>query len=193
MNCAVISENSFKAACIGSSKAAGSCDPSALVRAFGPRVFSIAKHITQNEDDAGNVLIETFLEVCPNLDLYADHEKVWHRLVTVAVREAFSNLRDRGEHRPLLDQADPCEDLVIRELYVWGDNYEPHDSPEGEARLLEHGLQSLDPMGRTVFVLKDIEGIPVEQIARILNRSTAAVEVCLLRARLRLAEMLAQQ
>jgi RNA polymerase sigma-70 factor (ECF subfamily) len=193
MNIATISGNSFEAGLIGRPKAAASYDPSALVRAFGPRIFSIAKHITQNEDDAGNVLIEAFLEVCPDLDRYSDEQKIWLRLVTVAVREAFSKLRDRGEHRPPLDQADPCEDLVIRELYVWGDSYEPHDSTEGADYLLKHGLQSLDPMGRTVFVLKDVEGIPVEQIARIVNRSAAAVEVCLLRARLRLAEMLTYQ
>jgi DNA-directed RNA polymerase specialized sigma24 family protein len=48
-------------------------------------------------------------------------------------------------------------------------------------------------MCRTVFVLKDIEGISIEHVATIVNRSVAAVEVCLLRARLRLGEMLTQQ
>jgi DNA-directed RNA polymerase specialized sigma24 family protein len=46
-------------------------------------------------------------------------------------------------------------------------------------------------MARTVFVLRDMEQIPVELIARILNRSVAAIEVCLMRARLQLREDLA--
>jgi RNA polymerase sigma-70 factor (ECF subfamily) len=48
-------------------------------------------------------------------------------------------------------------------------------------------------MCRTVFVLRDIEEISVEHIARIVNRSVAAVDVCLLRARLQLREMLTRQ
>jgi RNA polymerase sigma-70 factor, ECF subfamily len=194
MNMAMISVNSFDAGCHGRPKAEDGCDPLEMVGAFGARVFSIAKHITQNDDDAGDVLIEAFLEVCPDLDGCRDDEKVWLRLVTVAVREAFSKLRTRGEGHPLLDRVvDPGEDLLIRELYVWGDNYQPRDSPEGTTRVLEHGLRSLDPMCRTVFVLKDIEGISVERVATIVNRSAAAVEVCLLRARLQLGEILTRQ
>jgi RNA polymerase sigma-70 factor (ECF subfamily) len=194
MNIATISQNSVGVGYVGRPKAAGGCDPSALVTAFGARIFSIARHITQNDEHAGDVLIEAFLEVCPDLDGCEVAGTVWLRLVAVAVREAFLKLRDRGEHRPFRDQAvDPSEDLVIRELDVWGDNFQQLDSHEGTTRLLERGLRSLDPMGRTVFVLRDIEEIPVEHIAAIVNRSAAAVEVCLFRARLRLGEMLAHQ
>lgn len=192
MNVAVTSLDSFGACCAARAKTAHGCDPFELVRAFGPRVFSIARHITQNDDDAGDVLIEAFIEVCPDPDGCRDDETVWLQLVAVAVREAFSKLRARGEDRPRGDQVDPCEELLMRELFVWGDSYQPRDSPEGKTRVLEHGLRSLDPMCRAAFVLKDIGGISVEHIAPIVNRSVAAVEVCLLRARLQLGEMLAQ-
>lgn len=192
MNVAAIWEGCVEAGCAGRSKPAGSCDPATLVRGFGPRVFSIARHITQNDDDAGDVLIEAFLEVCPVLDGCEDEENVRLQLVTAAVREAFSKLRAHGENQSRLDQVDPSEELLIHELFVWGDSYQPGDSAEGKTRVLEHGLRSLDPMCRAVFVLKDIGGISVDHIAPIVNRSVAAVEVCLLRARLQLGEMLAQ-
>jgi DNA-directed RNA polymerase specialized sigma24 family protein len=48
-------------------------------------------------------------------------------------------------------------------------------------------------MCRTLFVLRDIEDISVRHIAAIVNRSVAAVEICLLRARLQLREFLAAQ
>jgi DNA-directed RNA polymerase specialized sigma24 family protein len=148
MNMAAISVNSFDAGCAGRPKAEDGCDAVEMVRAFGARVFSIAKHITQNDDDAGDVLIEAFLEVCPDLDGCRDDEEVWLRLATAAVREAFSKLRNRGEDRPFLDRVvDP--------------------GPEGTTRVLEHGLWSLDPMCRTVFVLKPARrprGIPMNRI-----------------------------
>jgi len=191
MNVATALENSFDAGCARRPKAAYGCDPFQMVKVFGTRIFSIAKHITQIDDDAGDVLIDAFLEVCVDMHACEDDTSVWLRLVAAAVREAFSKIRQRGEgHHPRLDPVDPYEDLLIRELLVWGDHFQPSDSPEGRTRVLERGLRSLDPMCRTVFVLKDIEGISVEHIAPIVNRSAAAVEVCLLRARIRLGEML---
>ena len=131
MNTTVISENSFEAAWVGRPKAVGGCTSFELVKAFGDRIYSIAKHITQNDDAAEDVLIKTFLEVCSDLDGCQEDEQSWLRLVTIAVRGAFSKLRDPGEGRPLLDPvADPSEDLVIRELSVWGDNYQHRYSPE---------------------------------------------------------------
>jgi RNA polymerase sigma-70 factor (ECF subfamily) len=48
-------------------------------------------------------------------------------------------------------------------------------------------------MCRTVFVLRDIEELSVENIAKIVNRCVAAVEVCVLRGRLQLREILTRQ
>jgi RNA polymerase sigma-70 factor, ECF subfamily len=194
MNTTEISENSFEAGWVGRPKATGGCASFELVKAFGDRIYCIAKHITQNDDAAENVLIETFLEVCSDLDGCKAGENVWLRLVTIAVREAFLKLHNRGQGRPLLDRvAVSYEELVVREFSVWADDYQQRCSREQTTRILEHGLRSLDPMCRTVFVLRDIEEISVEDIAKIVNCSVAAVKVCLLRARLQLGEMLTRQ
>ena len=194
MNITVISEDSFEAGWVRRAKAMGGCASFELVKAFGDRIYSIAKHITQNDDAAEDVLIETFLEVCSDLDGCPEDEKVWLRLVTIAVREAFSKLHNRGEVRRLPDRVpDLCEDLVVREVSVWGEIYQQHYSSERTTCVLEQGLRSLDPMCRTVFVLRDIEEISVEHIAGIVNRCVAAVEIRLLRARLQLREFLAGQ
>ena len=94
----------------GCSKAVDSCTPYELVKTFADRVFAIAKHITQNDDDAEDVLIDTFLEVCEDSDGCREAEKLWLRFVTIAVKEAFSKLRRRAEGGPLLGRAsDSCE------------------------------------------------------------------------------------
>jgi RNA polymerase sigma factor (sigma-70 family) len=194
MNTTTISENGFEAGWVGPPKAVSGCTSLELVKAFGDRIYSIAKHITQNDDAAGDVLIQTFLEVCSDLDGCQEDEKVWLRLVTIAVREAFSRLHNRGEGRRLLDPvADSYEDLVVCEFSVWEDNYHQRYSRERTTRVLEHGIRSLNPMCRTVFVLRDIEKISVEHTAKIVSCSVAAVKVCLLSARLHLREMLARQ
>jgi RNA polymerase sigma-70 factor (ECF subfamily) len=193
MNTTVISENSFEAGCFGRPKALGGCASFGLVKAFGDRIYSIAKHITQNDDAAEDVLIETFLEVCSDLDGCQEGAELRLRIVTIAVTKAFSKLHNRGEGSRLLDDVADSYDLVVRELSVWGDTYQQRNSRERTTSVLEHGVRSLEPMCRTVFVLRDIEEISVEHIARIVNRSVAAVDVCLLRARLQLREMLTRQ
>ena len=54
-------------------------------------------------------------------------------------------------------------------------------------------MWSLDPICRAAFVLRDIEEIPVEQTALVLNRSVRGVDACLFRARLQLREQLARR
>ena len=70
MNTTVISENSFGASWGGRPQSAGGFSSIELVKAFGDRIYSIAKQITQNDDAAEDVLIETFLRVCSSLDGY---------------------------------------------------------------------------------------------------------------------------
>jgi RNA polymerase sigma-70 factor (ECF subfamily) len=176
---------------VGCLKAAPSCLPSELVKTFGSRVFSLATHITQNDEDAENVLTETFLEVSPDSDECPDEEALWLRLVTLAVKKALSNLASRGAVSGL-DQVNNSYDLMVRELSIWGDDYQKRYSKKQMSHVLEDGLRSLDPMARTVFVLRDMEQISVDIIAGIVNRSVAAVEVCLLRGRLQLREALAR-
>lgn len=158
MNITVFSESAFGVARNGHPKAVGGCASFELVKAFGDRVYSIAKHITQNDEAAADVLIETLLEVCSDWDECREDEQVWLRLVTIAVRECFSH------------------------------EYEGY-SPKRAACVLEDGLRSLDPMRRAVFVLRDIGEISMGDIAKIVNCSVAAVELCLLRARLQLRGM----
>jgi RNA polymerase sigma factor (sigma-70 family) len=172
-------------------KTMGGCASIELVQAFGGRIYSMAKHITQNAVAAEDVLIETFLEVCSE---YQADENAWLRLVTIAARGAFSKLHNQGQGRPLLDRVpDSSEDLVVRELSIWGGDDQQRYSRARTTSLLEHGLRSLDPMCRTVLVLRDIEDTSIKDIATIVNRSAAAVDVCLLRARFRLGEMLTRQ
>jgi RNA polymerase sigma-70 factor (ECF subfamily) len=191
MSTAMISTPLFEAVWAGHPKAPENRALPEPVKLFGGRVFSILKHITQNDGDAEDVLIETFLEVCSDWDGCGQDEEFWVRLLTIAVKKAFLRPHRRGEGRPRLDElVESCEDVVIRELSVWGDSNQQLDSRGPTTGILEHGMRSLDPMCRAVFVLHDIEEISVELVAEILGRSVPAVKVCLLRARLQLRDVL---
>jgi len=170
----------------GSRSAGEGADCFALVKMFGSRIFRLAKYITESDADAEEVLVETFLKACADGSGSRADEGMRIRLATIAVREALAKRSSRG-HAEAEDTL--REDVVIREIFVWGDN---HHSPEQTGEILEQAMWSLDPICRAVFVLRDIEEIPVEQTALALNRSVPALEACLSRARLQLREKLAR-
>ena len=186
----MIAPKSFEPYRIGGTTAKEGPDCFDLVKRFGARVLRLAKYITQSDADAEEVLVETFLKVCPDASASRSDEWMRLRLATIAVREALAKLGPNGRAGR---EDGTCEDVVVREIFAWGDDYRQRFPPEQTADILEQAMWSLDPMCRAVFVLRDIEEIPVEQTAQALGRSVPAIEVCHLRARLQLREQLAQR
>jgi RNA polymerase sigma-70 factor, ECF subfamily len=173
-------------------------DPAAfseLVSHYDRRVFRMAKQITQNDDDAEDVLQEAFLKAYTHLDDFQGNSKFYTWIVRIAVNEALMKLRKRRSDRsvPLDEPIDTGEDEVAREIAVWDQNPEDTYSREELAELLDQAVQSLKPAYRTVFVLRDIEELSIEETAEALGLSISAVKSRLLRARLQLREKLTRQ
>jgi RNA polymerase sigma-70 factor (ECF subfamily) len=168
---------------------------SELVRHYDRRVFRMAKQITQNDDDAEDVLQETFLKAYTHLDDFQGNSKFYTWLVRIAVNEALMKLRKRRSDRtvPLDEPIDTGEDEMVREIAVWDENPEDTYSREELADILDQAIQSLKPAYRTVFILRDIEEMSIEETAEALGLSISAVKSRLLRARLQLREKLTRQ
>ncbi len=168
---------------------------SELVSHYERRVFRMAKQITQNDDDAEDVLQETFLKAYTHLDNFQGNSKFYTWLVRIAVNEALMKLRKRRSDRtvPLDEPIDTGEDEMVREIAVWDENPEQTYSREELADLLDEAIQSLKPAYRTVFMLRDIEELSIEETAEALKLSISAVKSRLLRARLQLREKLTRQ
>jgi RNA polymerase sigma-70 factor (ECF subfamily) len=163
-----------------------------LVNAYSRKIFRLAKHITQNDEDAEDVLQETFLKAFEHLGSFQGQSKFYTWIVRIAVNESLMKLRKRKSDRsvPLDEPVDTGEDTVVREIAVWDENPEQQYSREELARILDEAVESLRPAFRTVFVLRDIEELSTEETAEALGISIPAVKSRLLRARLQLREKL---
>jgi RNA polymerase sigma-70 factor (ECF subfamily) len=184
-----------EASLVAKAKAGDSDAFASLVNHYDRRVFRMAKQITQNDEDAEDVLQETFLKAYSHLDDFQGNSKFYTWLVRIAVNEALMKLRKRRSDKtvPLDDPIDTGEDVVAREIAVWDENPEDTYSREELGRILDEAVQSLKPAYRTVFVLRDIEEMSIEETAEALNLSISAVKSRLLRARLQLREKLTRQ
>jgi RNA polymerase sigma-70 factor (ECF subfamily) len=167
----------------------------ALVNQYERKIYRLAKHITQNDEDAEDVLQDAFLKAYEHLPNFQGNSKFYTWLVRIAVNEALMKLRKRRSDRtvPLDEPVDTGEEMVKREIAVWEDNPEERYSHEEMQKILDEAVQTLKPDFRTVFTLRDIEELSTEEAAEVLGISVPAVKSRLLRARLALREKLTRQ
>ncbi len=165
---------------------------SALVTQYERKIFRIAKNITQNDEDAEDVLQDAFLKAYEHLDEFQGNSKFYTWVVRIAVNESLMKLRKRKSDKtvPLDEPVETGEETVVREIAVWEGNPEDQYSGEELRGILDSAVQSLKPVFRTVFILRDIEEMSTEEAAEALGISVPAVKSRLLRARLQLRERL---
>jgi len=163
-----------------------------LVRRYDRNIFRIAQHITQNREDAEDVVQDAFLKAYGNLVQFQEQSKFYTWLVRIAVNEALMKLRRRRPERTVsLDQEVRTEeDSMPREVADWSPNPEQQYSQAELRDILGKTIQGLPSGFRTVFILRDVEGLSTEETADALGLSIPAVKSRLLRARLQLRDRL---
>jgi len=163
-----------------------------LLRRYERKIFRLALHITQNREDAEDVLQESFLKAYEHLDQFQGQSKFYTWIVRIAVNQALMKLRKRKSDRSVsLDETiDTGEDNLSREIAAWDENPEQKYSRDELQRILTSAIDGLAPIYRAVFVLRDIDGLSTEEAAEALELSVPAVKSRLLRARLQLREKL---
>lgn len=163
-----------------------------LMNRYERKILRLAKNITQNDEDAEDVLQETFLKAYSHLDNFKGDSKFYTWIVRIGVNESLMKLRKRKSDKTvsLDEQVDTGEDYVPREIAVWDDDPEQRFSQDEIRGILDGAVESLPPIFRSVFVLRDIEELSTEETADALGISIPAVKSRLLRARLQLRERL---
>ena len=165
---------------------------SELVRRYEGKIFRLAQHVTQNREDAEDVLQETFMKAYEHLDQFQGNSKFYTWIVRIAVNQALMKLRRRKTDKSVsLDETiDTGEDTVVREIAAWDEDPEARYSREELGQILGSAIESLEPPYRSVFVLRDIDELSTEETADALGLSVPAVKSRLLRARLQLRDKL---
>ncbi|SRR5574340_315143 len=163
-----------------------------LVRRYEGKIFRLAQNITQNREDAEDVLQETFLKAYEHLDQFQGNSKFYTWIVRIAVNQALMKLRKRRTDKIVsMDETiDTGEDTVTREIAAWDESPEQRYSREEINSILIDAIDSLAAPYRAVFVLRDMEELSTEETAEALDLSVPAVKSRLLRARLQLREKL---
>jgi RNA polymerase sigma-70 factor (ECF subfamily) len=152
-----------------------------LYRAFRTPVYNLGRRICGNEEDAEDVLQETFLEVCRSIAGYRGDGSLWGWIRRVAVSKALMLLRrERNRAGRSADGYGLSPDAV---------GARPPE-PAGPIDL-EVALGRLPPVTRAVLWLHDVEGYTHEEIGELMGKTASFSKSRLSRAHRRLREWLA--
>lgn len=154
----------------------------ALVERHEGRVLRLLRRLLGNEDDARDVAQDAFLRSFRSLGSYRPDQSFRNWLLRIAVNAARDDWHRRGAGR-LEAVSEPVEPPG-RE--VPGAEAE-HAVLEAQLRRLARSLAARE---REVFVLRDLEGLEVEDVARVLGIAEPTVRRHLARARLALRRLL---
>ncbi len=170
-------------------------DPSAyeeLIEKYADMVYRVAYRILQDPDDAEDAMQETFLTVYRRIHSFRGDAKLSTWLYRLATNTALDMIRARQRKR--------SKDVVWDETEEEGGPIPDTFTPLPEelllqqevAELIEEAISQLSPKLRTAFVLYELEGLPMKEVADVLGISESAAKVRVHRARAQLQRYLAE-
>ncbi len=165
-----------------------------LVKRYDRKLLRIAQHLTHNREDAEDVVQEAFLKAFQHLGQFQENSKFSTWLIRITLNQGLMKLRKRRPMREVSIDNDfqSEENNLPIDVADWAPNPEELYRAAELREILRKTLQELGPGLRVVFVLRDIEGLSLEQTAEALELSVAAVKARSWRARLQLRERLSR-
>ncbi|MCC7123773.1 MAG: RNA polymerase sigma factor [Acidobacteria bacterium] len=159
-----------------------------LVRRYNQRLFRTARSIVRDDDEAEDVIQQAYVNAYLHLDQFAERAQFSTWLTRIAIHEAWSRVRRQGRLR----QLDPADDEGQRMTLFTSPAQDPEARAYGRelAALMEHAIAALPEMFRTVFMLRDVEGLSTQETAACLGLNEITVKTRLHRARGRLRRTL---
>jgi RNA polymerase sigma-70 factor (ECF subfamily) len=156
-----------------------------LIRRHDRKVFRVAQCIMKNREDAEDVTQEAFLAAFQKLHQFQNKSLFSTWMVRIGVNHALMKLRSSRKVKTysLDDDADDGNDACPREVEDRRDDPEQRCYATELEEVLAHLLQRLSPRLRTVFLLRDIEGMTMNEIAETLELTISAAKTSLFRAR----------
>ena len=159
-----------------------------LVDAASGPIFRLALKMLGDPQDAEDALQTTFLKVYQHLGEFEGRSSLSTWLYRIAANEALMLLRKRHPQLSISDEGGDEMEYPAEQLTDWCCLPEDEFLSSEARAALDQAIQRLPEILRIVFVLRDIEGLSIQETAEALGLSEAAVKTRLLRARLRLRD-----
>lgn len=157
------------------------------------RLFRAAWSILKNRAEAEEAVQAAYLSAFAHIGSFEGRSALSTWLTRIVINEALGRSRTEKRRRAQLEEEGVAVLDAYRETLMRGSEPDAPDvtvAREQIRRLLEKAVGELPEIFRTVFVLREVEGLSSEETAAVLDVPVATVKTRLLRARRRLQQSL---
>src|SRR3954447_11332915 len=167
-----------------------------VITANNQRLFRTAWSILKHRAEAEEAVQAAYLSAFANIGGFEGRSSLSTWLTRIVVNEALGRRRSEERRRRHLEKEGVAVMDVYRETLMRGSAPDTPDAAvarEQIRKLLEQAVADLPDLFRTVFVLREIEGLSTEETGAILDVPVQTVKTRLFRARRRLQQALAPE
>lgn len=163
-----------------------------LVDAFSGPIYRLGIRMLGNAQDAEDILQNTFLNALTHLSEFEGRSSLATWLYRIAANEALMLIRRKKPEVNIEDtQADDSDAELTPNYFVdWSGLPENELLSDEGKKALDEAIQTLPEKLRIIFIMRDIEGLSINETADALGLTETNVKTRLLRARLHLREQL---
>src|SRR2546422_1504368 len=141
-----------------------------LVQRHQHRVFAVARGILKRQEDVEDIAQQVFVKAYFSLKRFDQRAAFSTWLYKITVNECWDLLRKK-KVRPLVYESDLSEEQA-RVVITAGEKEDP--GPDISERIaarerVERLLEGLDERDRLMLILKEVEGVSIEEIAEVVN------------------------
>jgi len=160
-----------------------------LMRRHNQRVYRTVRAILGADDEAEDVMQQTYLNAYAHLSSFAGQARFSTWLTSIAVNEALGRRRKSGTAALRIVKSTAGDDPI---LHIRSNAPDPEQQVMTSElqQLLEQEIMALPEHYRTVLVLRQVEGLSTEETAQSLGVTSDVVKTRLRRARVMLREAL---
>ena len=155
----------------------------ALIRQYQGRVYGLAFHYVRDREEARDLAQEAFVRVYRGLETFDGRHPFASWLLMITRNLCIDHLR-RKKVRPPASDVQVDADVPIASP---GTSPEDHVVRTGRHALLYRALARLTPINREIIVLKEIQGLSLDEIGSVLGVPLGTVKSRSSRARVELA------
>lgn len=163
-----------------------------LVDTYSNKIYRLATKMLNQQQDAEDVLQETFLKAYRGIKSFDGRSKISTWLLRIATNEALMIIRKKHPDMVSIDEPIETEEGEQEPIQIVDWCCLPEEELlSGETReRLDAAVDRLPERLKVVFILRDINDLSTHETAEVLGLTDTAVKTRLSRARLRLREEL---
>jgi len=157
---------------------------SQLVSLYSKRIYHLGLRLTGNEQDAEDILQDTFLTMLKKINQFRGRSSFYTWLYRIAVNIGLSKIQSKKMkyHHISIDDPD-IEKIHSEHIHEWSKFDFKNIRSKRFRKKLDEALEQLPEIYRTVFILRDLHELTTNETSKILQITPSNTKIRLMRSR----------